>query len=166
MGRGWRGREGGGVGKVGQGRIHRIRRRQGSSGLKNTPISGVICASIFGRVARTACSPFALCKHRADFARQLPGTPESKKHSYKHTKRWRGEERGARQRKRIWNERRGEGERVFEPLTDLFEGERQRKKTRGREREREFFGEKSVESRAVSKARLPKQSERLFSSFL
>lgn len=35
-----------------------------------------------------------------------------------------------------------------------------------KEREREFFGEKPVESRAVSKARLPKQSEQLFSSFL
>lgn len=60
------------------------------------------------------------------------------------------------------------GFRRFEPLTDLFgrEGERQRKKRGGREREREFFGEKPVESRAVSKARLPKQSEQLFSSFL
>lgn len=63
---------------------HRIR-RQGSSGLKNTPISGVICASIFGRVARTRVFALRLCKHRADFARQLPGT-RVEKHSYKHTR--------------------------------------------------------------------------------
>lgn len=111
---------------------HRIR-RQGSSGLKNTPISGVICASIFGRVARTRVFALRLCKHRADFARQLPWTNSRvEKHSYKHT---RGGGEG--QRKRIWKRRGGESFRRFEPLTDLFGrererggGERQRKKRR------------------------------------
>lgn len=135
---------------------HRIR-RQGSSGLKNTPISGVICASIFGRVARTRVFALRLCKHRADFARQLPWTNSRvEKHSYKHT---RGGGEG--QRKRIWKRRGGESFRRFEPLTDLFGRERgggvKDKGKRGERREGrgegEFFGEKPVESRAVSKAR-------------